>query len=230
MKKVVVSCEMPQKMIDKIKNVCPYEIALCEKYERFENAVSAHPDMNYLEIGNKTFTISDVIYNSSNNKDIKLKYPNDVILNAFCIGKDLICKKKSVASDVLDYAKTLDMNIINVNQGYVKCNIAVVSESDKAIITEDKGIEEVLTQNGYDILLLDEHAVQLKPYDYGFIGGASGLIDGKLLFSGNIKKHPEYEKISSFCARYGTDIISLSDDALYDYGSILLIEFDREEA
>ena len=223
MKKIIVSSEMPQLMIEKIKEIFPYDLVLCNKYERFDNAVAAHPDMNYLEVGNKTFTINDVEESSLYSEETKLKYPSDVFLNAFCIGKDLICKKNAVSRQVLEYADSLNFNVIDVNQGYVKCNIAVVNEIKKAVITEDKGIEKVLALNGYDVLLLNGHSVQLNPYDHGFIGGASGLIDGKLIFCGNIKKHPEYERIAAFCMKYDTDILSLSDNDLYDYGSILLI-------
>ena len=153
----------------------------------------------------------------------KLQYPEDVSLNAVCISNDFICRKKSVDQVILEHAANIGMNIIDINQGYVKCNIAVVDEENKAVITEDEGIHKTLTENGYKVLLLKTHDVLLEPYKYGFIGGATGLYENTLLFTGNVKKHAEYERMKAFCDFFGVEIKSLSKDYLYDYGSILTI-------
>ncbi len=226
MKRIVVNEEMPQGMTDRLKSLFDYEILLCKKFNLFENPVAAHPDMNYLQVKNNLFTIYD-IFNSSENycsESEKLRYPKDVLLNAFCVGEDFICKTDAVYNKALNYVKSIGMNIIGVNQGYVKCNLAVVNESEKAVITEDCGIYNTLKEHGYDVLLLETNSVKLAPYKYGFIGGATGNIDGKLVFAGNLSKHPEHKRIIDFCYRHKTECVSLSDDELYDYGSILLLD------
>ena len=224
MKKIIVSEEMPQKMIEQLKSIFCYDVFKCKRFDYFEDAVAAHPDMNYLQIKNSLFTICDAFNLSEKLYSTgKLKYPNDVLLNAFCIGEDFICKTGAVFTEALDYAKSVNMNIIDVNQGYVKCNLAVVNAEEKAVITEDRGLHKVLGEHGYDVLLLETNSVNLDPYEYGFIGGATGNIDGKLIFAGNLKKHPEHKRILDFCFKHKTECVSLSDDELYDYGSILLL-------
>ena len=167
MKKIIISAEMPENMADKLRELFPYEIKTCEKNSIFDDAVACHPDMNFFQIGNNLFTFFDVQNNENVNIHIndagKLEYPNDVFLNAVCIGEDLICRTSSVYKKALDHAKSNGMNIINVNQGYVKCNIAVVNEENRAVITEDKGIYKILMENGYDVMLLETHSVELKP-------------------------------------------------------------------
>lgn len=225
MKKIIVNEEMPHGIIDRLKALFEYEILLCKKFNLFENPVAAHPDMNYLQVKNNLFTIYDIfdLDIKNNLKSEKLKYPKDVLLNAFCIGEDFICKTDSVYIKALDYAKNIGMNIVGVNQGYVKCNLAVVNESEKAVITEDCGIYKTLKDHGYDVLLLETNSVRLDPYKYGFIGGATGNIGGKLVFTGNLLKHPEHKRIFDFCHKHKTECVSLSEDELYDYGSVLLL-------
>lgn len=56
----------------------------------------------------------------------------------------------------------------------------------------------------------------------GFIGGASGLINKNLLcFNGDIKTHPDYENINSFCKNVGVEVYSLNKGMLKDIGSII---------
>ena len=226
MKRIVVNEEMPQIMTDKLKSLFSYDIYKCKKFNLFENPIAAHPDMNYLQVKNNLFTIYDILNSSENycSKSEKLRYPQDVLLNAFCVGEDFICKTNAVYNKALAYAKSVGMNVIGVNQGYVKCNLALVNESEKAIITEDCGIYKTLKEHGYDVLLLEINCVKLDPYKYGFIGGATGNIDGKLVFTGNLLKPPEHKRIMEFCCKHKTECISLAYDELYDYGSILLLD------
>ena len=131
------------------------------------------------------------------------------------------------APELKSYADENGMDIINVKQGYSKCNICVVS--DNAIITEDSGISKECRKYGIDVLLLKTKSIKLNGYDNGFIGGATGVLDytnsksKKILFAGNVQNHPEYCDINLFCNKYGAELVSMSDEDLYDYGSIIVI-------
>lgn len=223
---IAADARITEKMLTKLKSFSS-NIILVPQNPNLDTAVSAHPDMNILQIKDKLYATFDTnvrfFENIKINKKGKKSYPEDVFLNAVCIGNDFICKTTSIEKTALEYAQKTGMRIINVNQGYVKCNISVVCEKQKAIITEDEGIRRILESFGYDVLKLESHEVKLDPYDYGFIGGASGLIENKLLFTGNIHEHKEYCRIKEFCEKYSVEIISLSDEPLYDYGSLLVI-------
>lgn len=228
---VFCDCRISDKIRNRLEELgC--KVSLIYKNTFFDEPVCAHADMNLLKIGKKLFISSKTFVRTEleavetegeYNKDtIPLKYPNDILLNCAVVGKDIICKENCVSRSVLNYATECGYRIVNVKQGYAKCNIAIVSKN--AVITEDKSIYETLCRTGYDVLLLKTHSVNLEPYEYGFIGGASGkLDDNTLAFTGNIEKHPEYEKIYGFCKKYNVTPISLSDEPLYDYGSIVVV-------
>ncbi len=152
-------------------------------------------------------------------------YPYDCTLNFAVCGNKLIGNRKIINSELLCLSEKYNMEIIDVNQSYAKCNICIVNES--AIITEDKGIAKACTENGLSVLLLNTNSVKLNGYKNGFIGGATGTIISEnkntIMFCGDITVHPEYNLIAEFVYNNGADIISLSDEPLYDYGSIFIL-------
>ena len=95
--------------------------------------------------------------------------------------------------------------------------------SEKAAITADPSLHKALTENGADTLLVRPAEISLPGYDRGFIGGCSGTTEDTVYFSGNIALHPDGELISEFCARHGKSAVSLSDEPLFDGGSLLFI-------
>lgn len=198
--------------------------------ELFNISVSSHPDMLLCKIKN-------TIYIEKNNVPVikgiesdfsgiriieydfgekQIGYPDEAALNGLYINNKLICNKKSFKPEQETH------NTIYVKQGYTKCSLCVVDEN--SFITEDKGIYNELSKNDYDILYIEPGGVKLNGYDHGFIGGASGKIEKNILaFTGDITKHKEYKKIYEFTKSKGIECISLSDEPLYDYGSIIAI-------
>ena len=149
------------------------------------------------------------------------KYPLDVLFNACIVGKRLICNEKTVSKLILDAARDFDYKIINVPQGYTKCSVCVVS--DNAIITADKVISSACSAHGIDVLTVAEGYISLPPYDYGFIGGASGLCGDKVYFCGSLDTHPDAEIIKDFCKKHKKTAVSMSDGELQDVGSLFFI-------
>ena len=155
--------------------------------------------------------------------DIVAAYPGNVALNAAAVGKYVLARTASLAPEVRDHCAAHGYQLINVRQGYAKCSCAIVS--DNAIITADKGIYNSLKETNIEVLLIEEGRVALEGADYGFIGGASGLdiCESKrtLYFSGNITRHPDYERIKAFCDDRDTVIVPLTDDVLTDIGGMI---------
>ena len=165
-----------------------------------------------VKVLNREAVVSENIY----------RYPEDIEFNCVHVGKSLICNRKHTHSEIIKYAENSNINIINVNQGYAKCSVCVVS--DNAIITEDDSIAKNATENGIDVLQIKKGFVKLPGYDYGFIGGSSGLIEKELIvFNGNIENHPDFDRIHKFCEHYNVKILSLSDEVLCDIGTIYRI-------
>lgn len=229
---------------EKVSDLCrrrlellDFNVIVIRAFELLDSAVSSHPDMLFSFIG-RDLIVSCGYYEFQKNTidciaDIgqfnlmisdyvqKSPYPYDIAYNVLSINNCVIGNMKHVSPDIIKSAEAQSFNMISVKQGYTACSSAKIS--DKALITADTGIAEAAASSGCDVLLISAGNIKLDGYDYGFIGGASGLINGALYFSGNIEAHPDYDKIYSFCNKYGVEVISLSDEALHDCGGIVQI-------
>jgi hypothetical protein len=148
------------------------------------------------------------------------KYPDDVRLNCAIIGNKIICNKKTIAREILEYAESSGLTVINVNQGYTRCSTCVVNEN--AIITDDISVFSAAQNFFDDALLISKNSIRLDGYDYGFIGGSCGKIDkDKIAFNGAIESHRDYKLIIDFLQRNNTECIELHRNRLTDIGGIL---------
>lgn len=197
--------------------------------------VNSHADLQILHMGNNViFCQNEHLCTGELFKDFKIhiinekvgnSYPDDVRLNCAIIGNNIICSRKTISYDVIEYAESTGLNIINVNQGYSKCSICVINEN--AIITDDESIFTAAGNFFNDVMLISKGSIGLKGYDYGFIGGCCGKIDkDKIVFNGRIESHKDYKKIIDMFQKYNVKCIELCDSPLIDIGGILpLTEF-----
>lgn len=147
-------------------------------------------------------------------------YPSDVPLNCKIINNIMICNKSTVSYEILEFAESEQMTVIDVNQGYTGCSVCVIDEN--TIITDDKGIFAAAQNFLNDTLLIGKDSIRLEGYNYGFIGGCCGKIDkNKLAVNGRIESHKNYKDIIDLCSRKQIEIIELTDDVLTDIGGIL---------
>jgi hypothetical protein len=212
-----------------------FEIIKLPSFDLFQEPVSAHPDMlifigdgkivchkDYFAVAeSEILKISKLLGAKMilSDESIGKEYPRDVLFNAAPVGDMLICRRDALSERVAELYG--EEKIINVNQGYAKCSTCMVG--DKAIITADKSIAEKAQAKGIDVLVISPKGVRLDGYDCGFIGGASGSDNENVYFCGNIDLHPDGEKIKAFCEKQGKKVVSLSDAALYDYGTLMFI-------
>lgn len=146
-------------------------------------------------------------------------YPDDAALCACDTGKYLIYNPKTVDSSILKCARR---ELIPVNQGYTKCSVCVVSKD--AFITSDCAIASKALQVGMDVLLVEPGHIELDGFDYGFIGGATFLINEKLLaFTGTLTAHPDREKILAFLKKHHLEPVFLTDEPIFDIGGAVAL-------
>lgn len=169
----------------------------------------------FTELENLGFEIREIAENASP------EYPADVKLNCAAIGEKFIANKNTVSASVLAFAEEKNIEIIHTRQGYAKCSAVCVSEN--AIITADPSVYNSAVRGGIDVLKIDEGYVRLDGYNTGFIGGASGSVGDKILFCGMLGAHPSGEKIREFCRLHGKTAVSLSNEPLYDYGTVIFL-------
>ena len=215
-----------------------FEVIKTAKNNNIGEAVSYHPDMVMFYHGGTVITsvyyaeyaeslFSDIRYLSNDAKICFVderqseKYPRDAIFNALIIGNKAFCKTDTVSESVLEYVKSNGLDVVHVNQGYPACKVLPISE--RSAITADKGMYEVLSENGINVTLIDNGDIMLPPYEYGFIGGAAGIYGNTVYFLGDVTKHRSYEKIRSACESCGKKIVSLSSEELIDLGRIIFL-------
>lgn len=198
------------------------------KIDQLYDAVATHADMQIYYSGNNCFICAPEAYEHykkllpkecaliKGSVNIGSAYPEDICYNAAQIGKFVFCKSAHTAPEILNTDKT----ILNIKQGYAKCSICVIDE--KSIITADKGIALSAQNSGIDFLLIASGDVCLMGLNYGFIGGATGLIDKNVLaVNGNINTHTNSDDIKEFCKQRDIEIIQLCDGKLKDIGTII---------
>lgn len=148
-------------------------------------------------------------------------YPYDIAYNCAIVGKVAFLNLKYTDQKLLTLIKKCGIKPVPVKQGYAKCSTCVLNE--KAIITADKSIHNAALENGIDSLLIPpQRRIVLKGYDYGFIGGATGLIsEHELAFAGDFKKLDQADSMASFMTKYGIMPVSLSDESVADVGGLI---------
>lgn len=150
------------------------------------------------------------------------RYPFSVCFNAKSYDDTFIHNLTMTDPTILKVVNELEMKSIHVNQGYTGCSLLMLNESNG--ITSDKGIAIALRNSGINIVLIDEGFIELRGFEYGFIGGCSFLAGNTVIFNGDITKHPNGIAIEQFIFENGYDIIGVEDKPLKDVGSGIVLD------
>ena len=204
--------------------------------------VSTHPDLFMCKIefsnsnNNSTFFYGDI-------KKLGNKYPDEAVYNACATDKYFVHNLKISDSEILDWAEQNALEIVDVPQGYTRCNLLPVGSSN--FITSDRGIFKALSKAGADVLLISNKNIVLKGYDYGFLAGCAGIISANknfehlpscygsslvksaeytVIFNGDLSAHPDFEEIIDYINNCGLNTLWVRDKKLADIGSILCTE------
>ena len=218
-----------------------YRVLTLPPFSRLSAPVASHPDMLIKRIGGEYISYADYCEEASyvfsdlslmcvgtgsrftfTADEVAPTYPDDVKLNALEIGGKLFCRVKSASEAMLDAARKSGLEIVNVNQGYPACTVLKLNE--EAAITADRGMAEILTKHGIRVTLIENGDISLPPYDYGFIGGAGEVDQGRLFLFGDPSSHAEGEKILSAAEHEGLRVVALSSSPLRDLGGIIFAE------
>ena len=200
-------------------------------------AVSSHPDTVLFHADGEIITTADycdfAAYIFSDIRELKPdmrisfsadkrtdKYPADCIMNALVIGRRIFAKADTLSKSILKFAKNGGYEIVHTNQGYPACTVLAFGNS---AITADEGMASLLRENGIRVTLISKGGISLPPYDYGFIGGASGVVGRKIYFFGDLNSHPDSAVIRKAIEEEGFIPVSLSDERLRDLGGMILL-------
>ncbi len=146
------------------------------------------------------------------------KYPKSAIYNALATEKYLIHNKK-VTDDSITKA-CINLEAIHVNQAYTRCNLVALGS---VFVTSDAGIYKTLLQCGFDAHLFSSDDVVLQGFIHGFLGGACGVWEDKLLLCGSLKHFAEGERLRHLIKKLAYQLIELYDGPPVDGGGIIAI-------
>ncbi len=204
-----------------------FTLCLTEENPAVLEGLRFHPDMQIAAV-DKTYVCDRNLFDtykpffeSANavlvcgDTALSCNYPYDIAYNIKVIGNNVFHNFKHTDDKLISMLK--NKNMINVPQGYSGCSICGIS--DDSLITADYKIHQTALANSIDSLLISPGHIELKGFDYGFIGGASFSYLDRVYFFGDISKHPDYDRIASFCHKHSRCVITLGKGPLTDYGS-----------
>ncbi len=214
--------------IDIIKTVpCP------ELYE----AIMGHPDIVVHPLSGNKMVVAPNIFDklepvlskkgfalTKGETWLNRNYPENIAYNVLRIGSKAFHYTKYTDKVLQREFEKEQIELIHVKQGYTKCAACIVNE--KAIITADKGLAEIIERHGIECLVIPPDGIRLEGLNYGFIGGASGLLSkNTLAFTGKLDNIQEHYKIVDFLSRLGIEVKILSTKQIFDIGSIIPLTY-----
>ncbi|SNX55002.1 hypothetical protein SAMN05660242_2780 [Thermoanaerobacterium sp. RBIITD] len=222
-----------EKKLSNILNRLGIKTVLTEKHNFLYEAISYHPDIILHNAGDGDIVVAPGLSSNfiSNLKSLNLNvvfghnilcrnYPGNIAYNVARLGNYAFHNLRYTDPVLRNILEKKGVKFIDVRQGYTKCNIAIIDEY--SFITSDMGIYKIATKNGFDCLLIEQGDIRLEGFDYGFIGGASGLISKDVFcITGDIKYHRNHRKIIDFLKYKNKELIFLTSNQIKDIGSII---------
>lgn len=208
-----------------------------KRYTGLYDAVSFHPDMMLHHIGENRIvfapnTDTAVLQELESHgfilvpggRKLNPAYPDDIAYNGARVGRYFLHNLKYTDEIILKELTAAGVELINVKQGYAKCSVAVINEN--AIITADVSIAKEASRRNIRVLQIPpQKNIKLPGLDYGFIGGCSGLIGkGRWAVFGKAGNLASFHQIREFLNGEDCKIVSLSEDEVIDFGSLLTLK------
>jgi hypothetical protein len=197
-------------------------------------AVCSHPDMLLHHIGGETIvyapgtdpTLIDALLSDGfsllkGESILSPAYPADISYNIARVGSMYFHNLKYTDPVIKRQLFKRDIEPIHVEQGYSKCSVLPVDAN--SIITSDAGIAKAAEKKGLEVLLVDcERSICLPGLNYGFIGGAGGMIGNSVCaINGSLDALSCSDEFSAFVLKKSIIIKELSDSSVTDIGSVL---------
>ncbi|HKM02016.1 MAG TPA: hypothetical protein VJ083_08205 [Sedimentibacter sp.] len=231
---VIIDYRANEEILNYIKNlnIEPIKTLKCSD---LQEPVDGHPDMVIHPIDFKTFVVAPNVYDYYRNvlgskgikvikggKTLSRNYPEDIAYNVARIGRYAVHNMQHTDQVLKYYLEEAGIKFIHVNQGYTKCSISAVCEN-KAL-TSDFLIHEKLISYNIDCMYINPEVVYLKGYNYGFIGGCTGLINEKIFLStGKIFDENISISIRKFIQSSGYIYDEASSQQITDLGTLIPI-------
>ena len=227
---LLVDYRLPAGMKNKIESF-GIEIVETVAHPNLYEAVKGHPDLMGCPLKNITIIVP-YLY-SKKYKDferfstqigatlIEKKYPNHIKYNVATFGRHALGYFKYVDKAIISVLESLKISLINTIQGYSKCSTLILDSNN--LVTSDISIFKAINEiYGMNIAMINSGDIILEGFEYGFIGGASSLIDNKkVAFMGSLEHYNNGKAIINVLDSLEIDAVFLANSKLQDYGSMV---------
>ncbi len=204
--------------------------------ENLAEPVSFHPDMVLFQSTFGEVICEPTVYEGysrllspfgirlvQGKKQVFCDYPQDIAYNVLSVGGVAFARWDETEEKIAEALQNESVQKIQVGQGYSRCSALAV---EGGIITADPSISKAAAGVGLSVLTICPGHVQLPGYDYGFIGGAAGILEEKTVaFFGGLDTHPDGAQIRDFILQRGFKVRELPGRPLMDVGTIFAIDF-----
>ena len=238
---LIVDYKTPKEETNILKSF-GFEIIKTSPNKAMYDAIDGHPDIQMTLIGNTLFVNQKIPYEflvSLENKNIHYKigkkslslpYPSNIPFNSLVSDDLFIHKLDSTEPLVLEKANKLNLDLINVNQGYTRCSTAFVGKD--SYITEDKSIAKKLASLNKNVFIKEPSNIYLRGFDHGFIGGSMSLItlnnENIILITGDIDKYRFGNDLKSFLNNINIPYLSIGKGLVKDRGSVIQVKSEQD--
>lgn len=198
-------------------------------------SICGHPDIYITRLDHRTFVLSPSVFERISLWDTEdrfefikgasdpgSRYPLSASYNALSLGGKFFHALDHTDPVLLSKAHQLDLEMVEVAQGYTRCSCVPVGE--KEIVTSDGSIARSAEKMGFDTCFVDPESILLPGQKHGLIGGTCGKVgEGHLFFCGDPLLHPWGELLLDFCERKSVKVSRLEGLQLYDCGSLFFL-------
>ncbi len=233
MKFAVLSSKAPVECTNKLEEL-GYMVLSLPPFTRLSPPTDTHADMLFFSRDNimimhreyyeAAHDIIDVLCRECHigillcDQNIKPAYPYDIAYNAMCIDGTIYSRSEHTSPLILKLAKNKGMKIQDVAQGYAACSTLDLGGGH--VICADPSLSHVYEKHNIKVTRITNGSVKLPPYDYGFIGGCSGVDGDTVFFCGDIELHSDKDMIKKAIKSRSMTWISLCSGELFDIGGI----------
>lgn len=198
--------------------------------------VSGHPDMVLFPDGAGTVVCAPSVFEGykallspfgvklvQGKKSLLKDYPGDVAYNILNVGGFAFARWDSADEEIVNRLSKSNTPMVPVGQGYSKCSAMVVGNG---IVTADVSIAKKAEMVGLSVLRVEAGHIALPGYEYGFIGGATGMLNEQnIAVFGDLHTHPQGAAIRRFAEWQGITCREVLGRPLLDVGTILCVGY-----
>lgn len=198
--------------------------------------VSGHPDMVLFPDGKGTTVCAPSVFDGyqallsplgiklvQGKKSLLQDYPGDVAYNVLNVGGFAFARWDSADEEIVSLLSRQNICTVSVAQGYSKCSAMVAGTG---VVTADASIAGAAEGAGLSVLVIEPGHIELPGYGYGFIGGATGMLnENNLAVFGDLHTHPQGAEIRRFAESCGVNCREIPGRPLVDVGTILCVGY-----